>query len=60
MLKANLSELMYDIDRAIVAYENVLKYNPYSITALTQIASLCRSKEQHAKVNLILPIYFRL
>ncbi|KAI8340874.1 hypothetical protein BC941DRAFT_348071 [Chlamydoabsidia padenii] len=42
----NLAELMSDWEKAIQAYESALKHNPYSIRALTQIASLCRGREQ--------------
>ncbi|KAK9762843.1 glucose repression mediator protein, partial [Basidiobolus ranarum] len=44
-----LAELMLDHDRALNAYEATLRHNPYSISALTQIASLCRSREQFPK-----------
>ncbi|CAO3636511.1 unnamed protein product [Cunninghamella blakesleeana] len=42
----NLAELMSDWEKAIQAYEAALRHNPYSIRALTQIASLCRGREQ--------------
>ncbi|ORX89446.1 TPR-like protein [Basidiobolus meristosporus CBS 931.73] len=44
-----LAELMLDHDRAMNAYEATLRHNPYSVSALTQIASLCRSREQFPK-----------
>jgi hypothetical protein len=43
--------MMADWDRAMNAYEAALRHNPYSIGALTQIASLCRGREQFAKVK---------
>ncbi|ORZ07864.1 hypothetical protein BCR42DRAFT_336167 [Absidia repens] len=42
----NLAELMSDDEKAIQSYESALSHNPYSIQALTQIASLSRSREQ--------------
>ncbi|RKP01410.1 hypothetical protein CXG81DRAFT_12034, partial [Caulochytrium protostelioides] len=44
-----LAELMNDADHALSAYENALRHNPDSIPALTQIASLYRSREQYDK-----------
>ncbi|KAK9764656.1 glucose repression mediator protein [Basidiobolus ranarum] len=44
-----LAELMQEFDRAMNAYEATLRHNPYSIPALTQIASLCRGREQFPK-----------
>lgn len=46
----NLAEMMADWERAMASYESALKHNPYSINALSHIASLCRSREQFAKV----------
>ena len=46
----SLSELMGEHDRALEAYENALRHNPYSVKALTQVASLCRIREQFPKV----------
>ena len=40
---------MNDYDRAIVAFESVLKYNPYSTKALTYIASIYRSKMMYTQ-----------
>ncbi|KAI8099749.1 uncharacterized protein BX664DRAFT_322034 [Halteromyces radiatus] len=45
----NLAELMSDWEKAIQAYESALRHNPYSIRALTQIASLCRGREQFSQ-----------
>ncbi|ORY03196.1 TPR-like protein [Basidiobolus meristosporus CBS 931.73] len=44
-----LAELMQEFDRAMNAYEATLRHNPYSVPALTQIASLCRGREQFPK-----------
>ena len=41
---------MNEPDRAMSAYESALRHNPYSIPALTQIAALCRAREQYGKV----------
>ncbi|KAI8637366.1 hypothetical protein BD408DRAFT_406488 [Parasitella parasitica] len=40
---------MADWERAMNSYEAALRHNPYSITALSHIASLCRGREQFAK-----------
>ena len=40
---------MNDVDKALFAYEHVLKYNHYNIQALSQIASIHRSKDQFQK-----------
>ncbi|KAI8083296.1 uncharacterized protein B0P05DRAFT_595872 [Gilbertella persicaria] len=45
----SLAELMNDHDKAISFYESALRHNLHSITALTQIASLFRAKEQFSK-----------
>ncbi|CAO0800942.1 unnamed protein product [Mucor circinelloides] len=45
----NLAEMMADWERAMNSYEAALRHNPYSITALSHIASLCRGREQFAK-----------
>ncbi|ORZ11911.1 hypothetical protein BCR42DRAFT_332193 [Absidia repens] len=45
----NLAELMTDYEKAMNCYESALRHNPYSIVALTQIASLCRGREQFAR-----------
>ncbi|KAJ3037276.1 hypothetical protein HDV00_001841 [Rhizophlyctis rosea] len=42
---------MNEPDRAMSAYESALRHNPYSIPALTQIAALCRAREQYGKTN---------
>lgn len=44
-----LAELMTDYDRASNCYEQALRHNPYSIQALSQIASLCRGREHFQK-----------
>lgn len=40
-----------DWERAVNAYESALRHNPYSVIALSHIASLCRGREQFGKVN---------
>ncbi|KAF7728616.1 glucose repression mediator protein [Apophysomyces ossiformis] len=45
----NLAEMMTDYDKAMTCYESALRHNPYSIVALSQIASLCRGREQFAR-----------
>lgn len=47
----NLAELMTDWERAMGLYEYALRHNPYSINALSSIASLCRAREQFGKVH---------
>lgn len=47
-----LGELMNDMDKALYCYENTLRHNPYSVKALMQIASICRTREQYPKVPL--------
>lgn len=42
---------MTDYDRAGNCYEQALRHNPYSVQALSQIASLCRGREQFSKVK---------
>eukprot|EP01117_Protostelium_nocturnum_P016220 TRINITY_DN636_c0_g1_i3.p1 TRINITY_DN636_c0_g1~~TRINITY_DN636_c0_g1_i3.p1 ORF type:complete len:611 (-),score=257.02 TRINITY_DN636_c0_g1_i3:590-2422(-) len=49
MRMGNLAESMHDPDKAIFSYENVLRHNPYNVKALTQIASICRLREQYPK-----------
>ncbi|KAJ3311826.1 hypothetical protein HDV04_003566 [Boothiomyces sp. JEL0838] len=44
-----VAENMSDPDKALAAYENCLRHNPYSEKTLTIIASLCRSQEKYAK-----------
>ncbi|KAG2176381.1 hypothetical protein INT43_005615 [Umbelopsis isabellina] len=44
-----LAELMNDNDRAMKCFENALRHNQYSIPALSNIASLCRAREQFQK-----------
>ena len=43
--------MMTDYDKATSCYESALRHNPYSVPALTQIASLCRGREQFGRVN---------
>lgn len=45
-----LCELMNDTDKALFAYENVLRHNHFNVTALRKIASVYRSKDQFSKV----------
>ncbi|KAI7871531.1 hypothetical protein BDF14DRAFT_1762076 [Spinellus fusiger] len=45
----NLAEMMTQYDKAISYYESALRHNPFSIVALSQIASLCRGREQFGK-----------
>ncbi|CUS09562.1 unnamed protein product [Tuber aestivum] len=44
-----VTELMGDLDRAMGAYENALRQNPYSIPAMNSISCILRTKEQFAK-----------
>jgi general transcriptional corepressor CYC8 len=44
-----LCEQMNDVDKALLAYEHVLKFNHFNIQALSQIASIYRSKDQFQK-----------
>lgn len=41
---------MHDPDKAMFAYESALRHNPYNVKALTQLASICRLREQYPKV----------
>ncbi|CEI88757.1 Putative Transcriptional corepressor [Rhizopus microsporus] len=45
----NLAEMMTDYDKAMNCYESALRHNPYSVVALSQIASLCRGREQFGR-----------
>lgn len=49
MQVGGVAEMMDDLDRAASAYESALRQNPYSIPAMTQIASILRTKEQFSK-----------
>lgn len=40
---------MGDLDRAMAAYENALRQNPYSIPAMNSISCILRTKEQFSK-----------
>ncbi len=42
---------MGDLDRALSAYENALRHHPLSVTALTQIASIARIRENYPRVR---------
>ncbi|KAK4052466.1 glucose repression mediator protein [Microbotryomycetes sp. JL201] len=39
------AESVGDLDRALAAYESALRHNAYSVVALSQIAAICRTKE---------------
>ncbi|KAI8379627.1 uncharacterized protein BYT42DRAFT_495925 [Radiomyces spectabilis] len=41
--------MMTDYDKAMNCYESALRHNPYSVVALSQIASLCRGREQFGR-----------
>jgi len=43
------AEAVGDYDRAVAAYESALRHNAYSVVALSQIAAICRSKEEFKK-----------
>lgn len=43
------AEAVGDLDRAIAAYESALRHNAYSVVALSQIAAICRSREEFKK-----------
>ncbi|KAI8875925.1 TPR-like protein [Backusella circina FSU 941] len=45
----NLAEMMADWEKAMSSYEAVLRHNPYSVSALSHIASLYRGREQFSK-----------
>ncbi|KAJ2473741.1 glucose repression mediator protein [Coemansia sp. RSA 2322] len=45
----SLAEVMGEFDRALVAYDNALRHNPYSQAALTQIANIYRGREEFEK-----------
>ncbi|KAJ2551807.1 glucose repression mediator protein [Coemansia sp. RSA 1933] len=45
----SISEFMNEPDRALAAYDSALRHNPYSQTALTQIANIYRSREDFDK-----------
>lgn len=42
---------MADWEKAMSSYEAALRHNPYSVNALSHIASLYRGREQFGKVN---------
>ncbi|KAG0940526.1 hypothetical protein G6F60_005506 [Rhizopus arrhizus] len=45
----NLAEMMTDYEKAMNCYESALRHNPYSVVALSQIASLYRGREQFGR-----------
>ncbi|KAJ2676819.1 glucose repression mediator protein [Coemansia spiralis] len=45
----SLSEFMNESERALAAYENALRHNPYSQAALSQIANIYRGREDFEK-----------
>ena len=45
----NLTELMGDLDGAIVAYEQALRHNQFSIPAMNAISCILRTKENFPK-----------
>src|SRR3989338_8224537 len=44
-----LSESLKDLDRAIFAYENVLRYNESNVKALHQITAIYRTLNRHSQ-----------
>ena len=44
----NLAETLGEMDKALNCFEHALKHNPYSVSALTRVASIYRAKEQFA------------
>ncbi len=44
-----VSEQLSDTDRALAAYENALRHNPMSVSALTQVGGIARGKEDFGK-----------
>ena len=48
-MTGNLAEMMTDYDKAMSCYASALRHNPYSIVALSEIASLCRGREQFGR-----------
>lgn len=43
--------MMTDYEKAMNCYESALRHNPYSVVALSQIASLYRGREQFGRVK---------
>lgn len=43
--------MMTDYEKAMNCYESALRHNPYSVAALSQIASLYRGREQFGRVS---------
>lgn len=48
-MKGNVTELIGDLDGAINAYEQALRHNQYSVTAMNQISAILRTKENFPK-----------
>ncbi|KAI8069370.1 hypothetical protein BC940DRAFT_297568 [Gongronella butleri] len=42
----NIAELMFDWEKATIAYKSALRHNPYSMKALRHIANVCRAREE--------------
>ena len=49
MMVGNLTELMGDLDGAIVAYEQALRHNQFSIPSMNAISCILRTKENFPK-----------
>lgn len=49
LLIGAVSEQLQDSDRALNAYENALRHNPISVSALTQVAGIARGREEFGK-----------
>lgn len=49
LLIGAVAEQLSDTTKALAAYENALKHNPLSVSALTQVAGIARSKEEFGK-----------
>jgi predicted Zn-dependent protease len=45
-LTGTISELQNDTDGAAAAYEQVLRYNPYSVPAMLAISHILRNRDQ--------------
>ena len=45
----SLTELMGDLDNALHAYEQALRHNQWSVTAMLAISSILRTREQFPK-----------
>lgn len=49
LLIGAVSEQFSDTNKALTAYEHALRHNPMSVSALTQVAGIARSKEEFPK-----------